>query len=183
MHQEFERTTTEVSRTRGRGWAVLAAGLLLVAACGADEAVAPGDVSVTTTPVDEAPSTTAAGPITTRDGEATSTTNGSGLTPFPPANLDLVHGGTTWAVVLAGSVEPDGPGLSAALQSANDAGYDTGPTDCDVGAAEAVGLAGGAYTVSVYFSHEADARQAHAAFEERGVEGASVAQVSTYCMD
>lgn len=156
---------------RTRPLAVLVAVLLVVAACGDDATDATGDTTTTTAA------------ISTTVDQTTSTTGGTAPTPFPPANLDITHGGTTWAVVLAGAVESDDPVLGAAQQAAGDAGYDSGPTDCDEGAAEALGLDGSAYTVSVYFSSEADARQAHTAFEERGVRGAAVAQVSTFCLD
>ena len=50
---------------------------------------------------------------------------------FPPANANLTQGGTTWAVVLAGSADFEDPALQQALGAASDAGYVTGPTDCD----------------------------------------------------
>ncbi|MDQ3543317.1 MAG: hypothetical protein M3431_05570, partial [Actinomycetota bacterium] len=58
-----------------------------------------------------------------------------------------------------------------------------GPTDCDVGAAQALGIDSEiVYTVSVYYASEADARTAQAAFAARGQAGV-VAQVQTFCLD
>jgi hypothetical protein len=87
-------------------------------------------------------------------------------------------------VVLAGASEPDAPVLVAAVEAATAAGYTTGPTDCDFGAAEALGISDtGTYTVSVYLSSEADAQAALAAFEATGLTGGVVAQVETFCLD
>ena len=102
---------------------------------------------------------------------------------FPPANTNLTHGGTTWALVLAGSADFEDPALGHAVAVASDAGYTAGPTDCDRGAPEALGIAGEiVYTVSVYYATEADARAAQAAFAERDQPG-TVAQVQTFCLD
>jgi hypothetical protein len=86
--------------------------------------------------------------------------------------------------VLAASEDPEDPALSKAEADAEAAGYTTGLTDCDFGAAQALGLpADGHYwTVSVYLFDEADARAALDAFRARDIEGA-VALVQTYCMD
>jgi hypothetical protein len=100
---------------------------------------------------------------------------------FPEATDDVTHGGTTWAVVLAGADALDAVALFEAENSARAAGYLTGPTSCDEGAAEALGA--GQYTVSVYFDSEAVARQALAAFQEAGFAGGAVAEVVTYCLD
>ena len=93
-----------------------------------------------------------------------------------------MHGGSTWAVILAGATNADDPVLTDATRSAEDAGYTTGPTDCDQGAAEAIGQPEGALTVSVYFDTEADALAAALAFDSRGVNGV-VAEVQTFCLD
>jgi hypothetical protein len=104
------------------------------------------------------------------------------LPGFPPEREDLVHGEPTWAVVLAGAAGAENPLIAAAEQAAADAGYDTGFTDCDEGAAEALGLPAGSITVSVYFDNEANARAAAVAFGARGVDGV-VAEVRTFCLD
>ncbi len=166
---------------------------LLVTAC-------TGDATVTTTstasPSTSAPATTAPPePTTTQPAsttsvvpESTTTTTGTStsteaLPPFPPERTDLTHGGDAWAVVLAANEDGNAPDLLAAIAAAEDAGYVTGVTDCDFGAAEALGLpAGSYYTVSVYLQSEADANAALAAFEARGVDGA-VGLVQTFCLD
>lgn len=102
---------------------------------------------------------------------------------FPPPADSLTQGGTTWVVVLAGSDTFGDPVLDQAVADARRFGYATGPTDCDVGAAEAIGLTAGALTVSVSFESEADARLARAAFTLQGVPGTVVAQVQTFCLD
>ena len=152
---------------------LVALALIPAAACGGDDdpaVEAGGRAGAATT----AASTSAA--------PATSTTwSRSG---FPAANDDIVHGGKTWAVVLAGSRNAEAPALAAAQDTAASAGYVVGATDCDKGAPEALGLpATGIFTVSVYFRTEHDARRALDAFQDRGVEGGAVAQVATYCLD
>ena len=67
------------------------------------------------------------------------------------------------------------------VAAAEAAGYHTGPTDCDHGASEALGLPE-AVAVSVYLRTEADAHAALEAFLARGVDGA-VARVQTFCLD
>lgn len=144
----------------------------LAAGCGDDDDAA--DVSSTTT---EATTTTAS------DGTPTTLAGTDELTSFPQPDAPLAHGGETWAVVLAGAEEDD-PSLDAAIQALADVGYETGATSCDQGAAEALGLPAGYVTVSaVGYSTEALATQALTALEERGVEGAVVAKVTTYCLD
>jgi hypothetical protein len=102
---------------------------------------------------------------------------------FPPANTNLTHGGTTWALVLAGSADFEDPALGHAAAVASDAGYTTGPTDCDIGAPQALGIDSEiVYTVSVYYATEADARAAQAAFAARDLPGV-VTQVQTMCLD
>jgi hypothetical protein len=107
------------------------------------------------------------------------------LPAFPPERPNLEHGGDAWVVVLAASEEFEDPILAEAVGHARDAGYLTGATDCDVGAAAAVGLSESDrhyYTVSVYLNSETDAEVALEAFLARGVDGA-VARVQTYCLD
>jgi hypothetical protein len=88
-----------------------------------------------------------------------------------------------WSVVLAGSADFDDPVLAQAIADAGAAGYDVGATDCDEGAAEAIGMAGnGVYTITVYLNSEADARAAAEAFAARDVD-ATVALVTLFCLD
>ncbi len=64
----------------------------------------------------------------------------------------------TWAVVLAGSSQPRDQILEAAIADAALAGYEATPTNCDLGASDALGMASrGSYTVSVYFNTEKEA--------------------------
>jgi hypothetical protein len=105
------------------------------------------------------------------------------LASFPPERESIQQGETVWAVVLAGADAFDDPALEAAVQAANEAGYEfVGPTDCDVGAPEALGLPDSALTVSVYLNTEADANAAAAAFAARGVDGV-VAELQLFCLD
>ncbi len=114
---------------------------------------------------------------------ASSTTSLPPPVSFPPEIESLDHGGDVWAVVLAGSSEFDDPLLIEAVEAAEAAGYNTGPTNCDVGASEALGLGTGEfYTVSVYLQSELDARATAAAFADRNVQ-AVPAKVQTYCLD
>jgi hypothetical protein len=97
----------------------------------------------------------------------------------------MTQGGDAWAVVLAASANSEAPELAGAVTAATAAGYHTGPTDCDTGAATALGLAEDQshyYTVSVYFRSEAAAHAALEAFRARGNDGA-VGLVQTFCLD
>ena len=87
-------------------------------------------------------------------------------------------------MILAAAEDFGDPALTVAVESASAAGYSTGPTDCDKGVAEAIGLAPDASiaSVSVYFESEADAQAALLAFEAREIPGI-VATVFTYCLD
>lgn len=140
----------------------------------------PASTSTTST---TSSTTTTSVPTTTTSTVPTTTTTVQ-LPEFPPETESLTHGGDAWVVVLAASEEYDDPVLVAAEGHARDAGYNTGPTDCDVGASAILGLPedGHYYTVSVYLSDEADALAALAAFEARDVPGA-VGLVQTFCMD
>lgn len=123
---------------------------------------------------------------TTGTSAASTTTAADERPAFPPARTDLEHGGRSWAVVLAAAADDaDSPVLQQAVADAEAAGYRSGPTDCDMGADVALGFSEDetVYTVSVYFETEADARQALAAFEQRGVAGGVVAEVQTFCLD
>ena len=182
-------------RSRRPGRLILLAAVVVVTACGASEPTAtstdpaaePGPTTESTgvtpttaaTSTTQAPPTTTQAPTTTVPEPATTTT----LPPFPPARDQLVHGDPTWAVVLAGSADPGDTVLAEAELAAGEAGYTTGLTDCDEGAAEALGMpAQGTYTVSVYLETEEDAEAAATAFAARGVEGV-VAEVRTFCLD
>lgn len=143
----------------------------------------------TTTAADtttSAPATTTTAIVTTTTTlPATTTTEAATTTlaSFPPERESIQQGETVWAVVLAGAEAFDDPTLEAAVQAANDAGYEfVGPTDCDVGAPEALGLPESALTVSVYLNSEADANAAAAAFSARGVDGV-VAELQLFCLD
>jgi ABC-type Fe3+-hydroxamate transport system substrate-binding protein len=134
----------------------------------------------TTTAVPETTTTPQPPETTTTAAPETTTT----LPPFPPARQDLQHGGETWVVVLAAAEDFNAPALDAAVQAASDAGYATGATDCDMGAAAVVGLPEDThvYSVSVYLETEADAAAALTAFEARSVTG-DVGTVMTFCLD
>ncbi|HEX6145362.1 MAG TPA: hypothetical protein VF083_01200 [Acidimicrobiia bacterium] len=146
------------------------------------------DTATSTTPPTTAGSTlattspepTATLPSTTTTAPPEPTT--TDLPGFPPERESLEHGGDAWVVVLAGSDNVNDPALTEAIQAAEDAGYATGPTDCDEGAEAALGMPDGTLTVSVYFETEADAEAALLAFEARGVTGV-VALVQTFCLD
>lgn len=150
----------------------LVAVLVALAACGngGNESVQPESTAAESTRGSTRPETT--------------TSTARELT-FPPARDDVEHGAPTWAVVLAGAEAIDGPSLVAAEAAAKDAGYFGGPTDCDQGAKEALGMTSEAqiYTVSVYFDTETVARQALAAFRAQGFAAGVVAEVRTYCLD
>ena len=148
-----------------------------------------------TTPTTTPPSTeTTTVPKTTVPSQAStpSTTPSKTKVPgeppaFPPESTNLTHGGTIWGVYLA-AVSPDDPAgdaaLAAAGQAVRDAGYTTdGPTTCDAGAAEATGADPSSLFVAAYFDTEAQAKQAGAAFEDRGHDVKGIAHVTTYCMD
>ena len=164
---------------------------LVIGACGAAGQTAattvPSASSTTgdstldaTTTLRPSTTTTTLPPPTTTTTTSRPTT--SALPAFPPGRESLVHGGDAWVVVLAGAETADDAALSDATQAAADAGYQTGPTDCDFGAEEALGQPDGTITVSVYLESEADAQAALLAFEARGVSGV-VAQVQTFCLD
>jgi hypothetical protein len=92
----------------------------------------------------------------------------------------------TWAVVLAAAPTFDDPVLDEAVQSAAAVGYDTGPTDCDQGVNEIVGVAseqeGGPHlsSVSLYFQTRAESEQFVALYEP---EVRGIGQVRTFCLD
>ena len=146
------------------------------------------DSAVPSTTTSTSPSTTVSTTTTTEAPPTTTTTeppSEPALPQFPAASDNLVHGGDIWAVVLAVGSDPQGPEVLKAVDAAAAAGYFAGPTDCDQGAPEAMGVDGnppGVYSVSVYFDTEADARAAVDAFEARSVP-AVAAVVQTFCLD
>ncbi len=173
---------------RRRILAVSAVAALVAGCAGAAETTtSTSDLSTETSVTTTLEVTTTAAPATTTSVEIPTTTipptTTVELPPFPPERTSLEHGGDAWVVVLAGAEDFDDPVLLAAQTAAEDAGYTTGPTDCDAGAAELLGLPEGHYaTISVYLDTEADANAALAAFQARGVEGA-VGVVQTFCLD
>jgi hypothetical protein len=172
------------------GWLLAAA--VTMAACGTGaEATTTSSTTLaeetTTTPADTTtsspPTTTTIATTTTVQATTTTQAPATTLVSFPPERESIQQGETVWAVVLAGAQTFDDPALEAAVQAANDAGYEfVGPTDCDVGAPEALGLPESALTVSVYLNSEADANAAVAAFAARGVDGV-VAELQLFCLD
>jgi hypothetical protein len=178
-------------RSRTAGATALA--LVLISCAGEESAPTTPAPTESTTVVE----TTVITPEPTTTTEATTTTGATATTtllvssttitlpPFPPGRTELEHGGDTWAVVLAASEDIDSTELLTAESAAQDAGYVTGATDCDFGAATILGRPeedGHFYTVSVYFNTENDADSALEAFRARGVEGA-VGVVQTFCLD
>ncbi|HEY6634770.1 MAG TPA: hypothetical protein VI141_04065 [Acidimicrobiia bacterium] len=157
---------------------------MFTVSCAAQSAESSTTSSVVNTTSTQAATTTTRAITTTAEPTTTTlaVTTLPSLPVFPAEAASLEHGGDIWAVVLAGSDDFDDPGFVAAQAAADEAGYTTGPTDCDLGAAEALGLPDGTYTISVYFDTEAIAEQARAAFEARSVPGV-VALVQTFCMD
>ena len=132
----------------------------------------------TSTPPDTSPPTV---PSTTIPPSPPVTSDGPG---FPPEIDELQHGQMVWVVILAASEGFNDPELATAILHAESAGYSTGPTDCDAGATEALGLPDDRfyYTVSVYLSSEADAITALDAFAARGI-GGTVAEIQAFCLD
>ena len=163
----------------------LAAVLLIGACSGAGDPSAA--TSSTTTGATTAPTSSTIAPTTLAPTSTTTLASPVTTDPQPefPEDLeDLTHGGETWAVVLAASEGFSDPLLVTAILAAQNAGYLTGPTDCDSGAADLLGLPAENhyYTVSVYFADESDAEAAKSAFAARGV-GGTVGIVQTFCLD
>jgi len=168
-----------------RRHAIAAVGLVItLAACVTVSTESSTTTTLATTTTEATTTSTAAATTTTTEAPTTTVAPTTTTTlPAFPSDLDsLEHGGEVWAVVLAGSSDFEDPALVGAVADAEEAGYATGPTDCDEGAAEALGQPQGNYTVSVYFADEATAQQALAAFEARAGSGV-VAQVRTFCLD
>lgn len=190
---------------------VLAAVLLIaLAGCGSDEGADPASTSTSTestagittevTTADSAAPTTTAAPTTAPPTTTAPTTAApvtvppateppvtdaptTTLPPFPPFLTELPDPPDVWSVVLAGSADFDDPVLDQAIADAAAAGYTVGKTDCDEGAAEAIGMDGsGVYTITIYLNSQADANAAATAFAARGVD-ATVALVTLFCLD
>jgi hypothetical protein len=169
-----------------RRLAMILASTFIIGSCAADPETAA--TSTVPSPVVSTLETTTTTALTTTVPPTTTATtappqpSSTALPVFPPGRASLEHGADTWVVVLAGSETSDDPVLAEAILAAEEAGYATGPTDCDEGAPEALGQPGENLTVSVYLENEADARAALLAFEARGISGV-VAQLRTFCLD
>jgi hypothetical protein len=170
---------------------ILAAVATLIApGCSGDANGGGQESTVVTTGATPDPSTSVSpsSPSTTEAATTTSSTSTTSTTlpapEFPPGREELTHGGDTWAVVLAASEVANDPLLVTAESDAEQAGYLTGATDCDVGAAAALGLPdeNHYYTVSVYLNNEEDADAAVEGFASLGVEGVA-AVIQTFCLD
>lgn len=134
-------------------------------------------------------STSSSTPETTAGSSTTATTGTStpALPEFPPEFTGLTQGGSAWGLYLAVAPQYEAPELQGADAVAGEAGYSSGQgfsdLACDEGAAQALGVSGTAYTVSLYFETEAQAVQAREAFQARGHSVAGVALVTTRCLD
>ncbi len=163
---------------------------IALASCAIPTAATPTSQAEATTTTTIAATTSSAGPSTTSTLATTTTAAPAttlGLPLFPPELAEAEHGDYAWVVVLAGSHDFEDPAFDIAVGDAEAAGYDfSGPTDCDEGAPEALGMSdddsGNVYTVSVYLRNEEDAHAALAAFQARGVDGV-VALVQLFCLD
>lgn len=90
-------------------------------------------------------------------------------------------GASAWAVVIAGASDPFDPPLEDAEQQVLNAGYDTTITNCDVGAATALGMApDSSFTVSVYAADEQNASVLATALDAAGLAG-EIAEISVDC--
>lgn len=143
------------------------------------------EATSTTTP----PSTTTSTvPATTSTApEATTTSTTTAAPAHPPALLDLVEGGTAWAVYLVVADGADGsigPTLDAARARAQAEGYHAEFVNlaCDRGAAAGLGLdpADPSVGMALYFTDGSAATAAAALFDDQ-VRGP--VQVRTHCVD
>ena len=90
-------------------------------------------------------------------------------------------GATAWAVVIAGASDPFDPLLGETVDLVAAAGHTTTITNCDVGAAEALGMQPAvSYTISVYAADEDAADRLAASLETVGLPGV-VTEVSVVC--
>jgi hypothetical protein len=151
----------------------------------ATESASDATEAPTTTVELDTPTTTAA-PSTTALPSTTATVPPADNAEFPP-EAPLGHGGTTWALYLAISDDPEDPVLEAARQSATDAGYLSeqagGSLGCDEGAPEALNASTDTMAVAVYFATQAEAEQARTAFASRGQDAVDIVEVTNYCLD
>jgi len=110
------------------------------------------------------------------DGDA----GGAGLVSGAPAGRSG-EGANVWAVVVAGASQPHDTLLSMTVDDLAAVGYQTTPTNCNQGAAEALGMAPAeSFTVSVHFETEAEAASANRKLEAAGL-GGIVAMVKVKC--
>lgn len=167
----------------------MAMAVLLITACSPDDAADTTTTLADTTTVAETPTTTTTLQATTTTAPATTTPVPSTTTTVPefPEAGDLEHGGDTWAVYLGVADDFGDPSLSDVSALAASYGFFGGTTDinCDLGAAELIGIApgGSEAVVGVYFDNEADANQFILAWEARGHTVEGVGMVQTYCLD
>ena len=90
-------------------------------------------------------------------------------------------GASAWAVVIAGATDPFDSLLEGTLENLTAQGYETLITNCDVGAAEAIGMQPVvSYTVSAYANDRENAEGLADILREIDL-GGTVAQVSVDC--
>lgn len=102
-----------------------------------------------------------------------------------PAGVESIAvpdiGATAWAVVVAGASDPFDPLLGETVDLVAAAGHTTTITNCDVGAAEALGMQPAlSYTISVYAADESAAGLLAASLDAAGLPGV-VTEVSVIC--
>ena len=110
---------------------------------------------------------------------------GDGVAPDPSPDRVSVGvpelGDSVWAVVVAGASDPFDPILEDTVGLVTDAGHDTTITNCDEGAAEAIGmLPDASFTVSVYAATPDAAAVLHEELAAAGLPGA-ISEVLVRC--
>ena len=91
-------------------------------------------------------------------------------------------GARSWAVVVAGASDPYDPSLSETVEVLANAGYSSTITNCDQGAAEALGMEPSeSYTVSVYGPDEDVAAELVEALDEIGLTDGVVTEILVNC--
>ncbi len=121
--------------------------------------------------------TTAEHPTDTQDATSDDTTQNLAEpeTDVPDEGRQL------WAVVLAGASEPSDPLLEETVSDLSRAGHETNVTNCDRGAAEALGMnPSESYTVSVYADSEEAAMILLNDVAPRGIVGV-ITQIRVEC--
>lgn len=114
-------------------------------------------------PTEEA--TAAADPVAAADEPPADVESESTTEPATPAE-------TAWVLVLAGASDPYDPILTDTLSEVGDLGYESRISNCDQGAAEAIGMAPeGTFTLSALFGSEAAAVEASAVLASSQIEG------------